>query len=144
MLFRSAPSSLTGGTATAQATVAGDFSIDFVSSMISGAGTTTSSTLDVYINGVDHHYAFADLASAQAFFNNDTIDYGIITGGVYNVSMDYSLTSNTIGDGIAFNYGFDYTAVASPAPEAGKGVLALALLVLAGALTRARGLLARG
>ena len=124
----------------------GDFKIDFVSSMIStglGGGAGTSSTLDVQINGVNHYYSFANLAAAQAFFNNDTVDYGVIAGGVSYVYLDYYLTSNTIGDGIAFNYGLDYTAVASPAPEAGKGVLALAVLVLAGAVARARGLLAK-
>jgi len=121
----------------------GDFSINFLSSVSSGNGFD-SSALDVYINGVDHHYAFATLADAQAFFNNQTLDYGVIGGGVSDVYMQYSLTSDPLGDGFAFNYGLDYSPLASPAPEAGKGMLGSILLVLLGAASRLRHAAARG
>ena len=60
--------------------------------------------------------------------------------GLTSVMVDYSLTSGSVGDGFGFTYGLEF----APAPEAGKGVLALAALALAGLLTRARGLRARG
>jgi hypothetical protein len=113
----------------------GHFRIDFGSYNFSGLGFS-SSELDVYINGVDHTYSFTTLAQAHAFFNKQTIDYGIVTG-LNNVMIDYSLTSNSGGDGFGFTYGLEYTP-ASPAPEAGKGVLTLAALVLAGALAHPR------
>ncbi len=114
----------------------GDFKIDFLSSNSTGlhqGQSILSLEVDIYssIGESIYSYTFGTLAQANAFFNNNIVDYGVVKG-LDAVSIDYSMESFIAGDGFGFNYGLVYT----PGPAPGRGVLALAALVLAGGAAR--------
>ncbi len=70
-----------------------------------GTGFQTSS-LDVYLNSsLLHDYQFPDLASAQKFFSDNVIKLEDWPGGLAELSMVYSLTSDPLNDsGVGFDY----------------------------------------
>ena len=124
----------TQATFTLAQSLNGGFKINLGDYIFSSSGFG-SSELDIAVNGVVHCYSFTTLAQAEAFFDDQTLDYGTILG-LNNVTIDYSLASSMIGDGFGFDYSLAYAP--APAPEAGRGLLSLAALVLAGALVRPR------
>ncbi len=57
----------------------GDVLLTFLDHGFSGGGFS-SMALDIVINGINHNYLWSDLASAESFFSNNTLDFGPYTG----------------------------------------------------------------
>jgi hypothetical protein len=68
-----------------------DLLIGFYGGSAAGAGFTGMS-LDVKINGTDHINNFTTVAAANAFFKNNAVDYGALTGISLQLDISLSIT----------------------------------------------------
>lgn len=94
----------------------GDVLLTFLDHGFSGGGFS-SMALDIVINGISHNYLWSDLASAESFFSNNTLDFGPYTGNL-SVGLYWNLTSQAVGDGFAFDYAIgNYQVSAVPEPS---------------------------
>jgi hypothetical protein len=73
-----------------------DLLIGFYGGTAAGAGFT-SMTLDVKVNGTDHDTTFTTVAAANAFFKNNAVDYGALSGPSLQFDISLSITESTVG-----------------------------------------------
>ena len=88
-----------------------------------------SSSLDIYLNNsLVLDYQFTSLPSAESFFTDNPITFGAWGGGLADVSIVYSLTSDQANSGFAFDYAIGTVTpipAALPLFASGLGVLGL-------------------
>jgi hypothetical protein len=90
-----------------------DLLIGFYSGTAAGAGFTGMS-LDVKINGTDHINNFTTVAAANAFFKNNAVDYGALTGTSLQLDISLSITESAAG-------GYDFgMLIGDPPPASGR------------------------
>jgi hypothetical protein len=87
-----------------------DLIIGFYSGTAAGAGFTSMS-LDVKINGTDHINNFTTVAQANAFFKNNAVDYGALSGTSLQLDVSLSITESTVG-------GYDFGMLIGDPPPA--------------------------
>jgi hypothetical protein len=73
-----------------------DLIIGFYSGTATGGGFTSMS-LDVKINGTDHITNIASAGSASAFFQNNAVDYGPLSGTSLQLDVSLSVTESAAG-----------------------------------------------
>jgi hypothetical protein len=65
-----------------------------------------SMTLDVNVNGTDHTSTFTTVAGANAFFQNQAVDYGALSGSTLQLHVSLSITeSSAAGAGGGYDFG---------------------------------------
>jgi hypothetical protein len=87
-----------------------DLLIGFFSGTAAGTGFTSMS-LDVKINGTDHISNFATVTQANAFFNNNAVDYGALSGTSLQLDISLSITESMGG--------YDFGMLIGDPPSAG-------------------------
>jgi hypothetical protein len=87
-----------------------DLLIGFYGGTAAGAGFSTM-TLDVKVNGTDHNTSFATVAAANAYFHNDAVDYGALTGSSLQLDISLSITEVAAG-------GYDFGMLIGDPPSA--------------------------
>jgi hypothetical protein len=97
-----------------------DLFIGFYSGTSAGAGFIANGmTLDVKINTVDHNMTFANVAAANAFFNNgglgNAVDYGALSGTSLQLDISLSITESAAG---GYSFGM---LIGDPPPSGGGG-----------------------
>lgn len=62
-------------------------------------------TLDILVGSIQREYSWEgdNLASAEAFFSHNALDFGPLAG-YRNATLNWSFTSQSPGDGFAFDY----------------------------------------
>jgi hypothetical protein len=88
-----------------------DLIIGFYGGTAAGAGFT-SMTLDVKVNGTDHNTTFTSVAAANAYFRNDAVDYGALSGSSLQLDISLSITEQAAG-------GYDFGMLIGDPPPAG-------------------------
>jgi hypothetical protein len=76
-----------------------------------------------------YNYTFSSLADAEAFFNSNTLDLGVLPydGGLEpnEIGVRFSLTLTQPGEGFGFTYNFDTPSLYRGIPEPSTWVTAL-------------------
>ena len=110
-----------------------DLIIGFYSGTSAGAGFVANGmTLDVKINGVDHNTTFANVAAANAFFQNQAVDYGALSGSSLQLDISLSITESAAG-------GYDFGMLIGDPPPAHQGDALAALGQAAASFTSGAG-----
>ena len=113
----------------------GTILLGLVNAMSVGNGFDHS-TFQIFINGVLFlNQSFNDLASANAFFTNDTINLGNFSNGITDIDLVLNETMSST-QGFGYTYAFTAAGFASAVPE--PSTWAMMLLGFAGLAFAAR------
>jgi hypothetical protein len=94
------------------------------------------STFQILINGVLFlNQSFNDLASANAFFTNDTINLGNFSTGITDINLVLNETMSST-QGFGYTYAFTAAGFASAVPEPSTWAMMLIGFVMVAMLRR--------